>query len=362
MESMPFHKVDEGERALMIKLFHEVSERVKTLPESRLLNLKLKVFIFPLIYIALYLCALMQRERWWAFYLFYALMGLMVVVIFVNLIHEACHGNIFKIRKFNAWAYRMFDFLGANSYMWKQRHMVLHHRFPNTNGWDADIEQRGMVSIFSGEPVKVYHRFQHIYVFLLYPLFMINWLFIRDFRDFFSKSRVIRKAITIPFSEYIRLFIFKSLYLFMMVGIPWLIVGFSLFQSLIGLMILTVSGSLFALIVLMSPHINVTNHFPVPEPSGEIPLSWFRHQLLTTNDIENSNWFIRNFLGNFNFHLAHHLFSRISSVYAPEVTEVVKAFALANYLPYRSFPLSVALKKHYRLIRINAFRINNIEL
>lgn len=362
MDKIPFHIVNEHDSALMMKLYDEVNEKINSLPESRLLKLKIKIVILPVIYLSLYLSALMQREKVELFYFFYALMGLMVVVIFINIIHEACHGNLFKSPRLNSIVYYLFDFLGANSYIWQQRHLLLHHRFPNTNGWDADIEQRGLVSISSNNKVSYYHRFQHIYVFLLYPLFMLNWLFVRDFRDFFSDRRIIRKVIHIPYVEFIKLFFFKFLFLFMLVGIPWLVIGFTLLQSLFGLVILTMSGSLLALLVLLTSHINVTNHFPEPEPSGEIPFSWFRHQFVTTNDIENSNWFIRNVMGNFNFHLAHHLFPRISSVYAPEVTMVVREFALANQLPYRSFPLSVALKKHYELIRTKALQIDDIEL
>ncbi len=354
--------VNEQDRALMMKLYHEVNEKINSLPESRLLYLKIKIFILPVIYLSLYLSALMQRENVVLFYFLYALMGLMVVVIFINIIHEACHGNLFKSPGLNSIVYYLFDFLGANSYVWRQRHLLLHHRFPNTSGWDADIEQRGLVSISSNDETSYYHRFQHIYVFLIYPLFLINWLFVRDFRDFFSDKRIIRKVIHIPFVEFIKLFFFKLLFLFMLVGIPWLVIGFTLLQSLFGMVIFTISGSLLALLVLLTSHINATNYFPVPEPSGEIPFSWFRHQFITTNDIENSNWFTRNVMGNFNFHLAHHLFPRISSVYAPEVTKVVKEFALINQIPYRSFPLSVALKKHYELIRSKALQIDDIEL
>jgi linoleoyl-CoA desaturase len=362
MQTIPFHKIEKLDTALMMNLYNEVNKKIKSLPESRLLILKIKVFILPLIYLAMYLLAIIQRDRVELFYLFYALMGLMVVLMFINLIHEACHGNIFKSRKLNSLVYYMFDFLGANSYIWQQRHLLLHHRFPNTNGWDADIEQKGPVSICSGESIGKYHRFQHIYVFFFYPFFMLNWLFVRDFRDFFSKKRVIRKIIKIPVSEYIKLIFFKSFFLYMIVGVPFFVAGFSLLQSIFGILIMTITGSILALFVLLTSHINVTNHFPVPEPSGEIPFSWFRHQFLTTNDIDNTNWFICNIMGNFNYHLAHHLFPRISSVYAPEVTSVLKEFALVHNLPYRSLPLSVALKKHYQLIRDNAHPIDEIEL
>jgi linoleoyl-CoA desaturase len=360
METMPHHKVVEQDRVLMLSLFQEVNEKIKSLSKSRIITLKIKVFLLPAIYIALYLSVLLHNPIAWSLYWHYSLMGIMVVVIFVNLIHEACHGNIFKTKKLNLYTYYLFDLLGANSYIWKQRHLNLHHRFPNTNGWDADIEQKGLISIFPNESIKKYHRFQHIYVFLLYPLFMLNWLFVRDFKDFFSNERIIRKTTSIPAVEYVKLFLFKIFYLYTIVFLPILVSGYTLLETTLGLVILTTTGSVFALLVLLTPHVNIVNQFPVPENSGEISHSWFRHQFITTNDVENTNWFIKNIFGNFNYHLAHHLFPQISSVYAPEVTKIVKKFSQANQLPYRSFPLSEALIKHYQLIRTRALHTIDI--
>ena len=31
--------------------------------------------------------------------------------------------------------------MGANSYIWKIRHIRLHHNYPNVMGWDSDFEQ-----------------------------------------------------------------------------------------------------------------------------------------------------------------------------------------------------------------------------
>jgi linoleoyl-CoA desaturase len=89
--------------------------------------------------------------------------------------------------------------------------------------------------------------------------------------------------------------------------------------------------------------------------------SWLNHQFATTNDVKINNWFTRNVLGNFNFHIAHQLFPNISSVYAPEVTKVIKDYADDNGLGYRSYPIKKALLLHYRLIRYNAVGINFLE-
>ncbi len=361
MEQKPRHLNSDGDKKLLKDLHKLVNEKVQQLPKTRINSLKIKLFVFPAIYFVLYFTALTQSERLWLFFLMYSLMGFMVVVIFCELIHELCHKNIFKKAHYNLLAFHLFDLLGANSYIWQQRHLRLHHLYPNVNGWDADVEQKGPVAIFPNEPNQNMKKYQHRYVFFLYPLYMINWILVRDFRDYFSSKRVIKKAIEIPQIEYIKLILFKTVYIFTIVLVPWLFAEFSLIQSLGGFIILTVSCSILAMIVLLTPHVNSGNEFPLTDKNGEIDTSWFRHQLISTNDIDNTNWFIRNVMGNFNYHLAHHLFPRISSVYAPEVTQVVKSFLQKHQLPYKSYPLSISLRKHHELIRNNALHIHETD-
>lgn len=352
-DKVPKHLTNENNNELLKDLYKLVSEEVRNLPRSRIEILKAKVFILPAIYLGLYIIMLFTNKAGYLYFL-YSLMGFMAVIIFSNLIHELCHGNVFKSRRFNALAYLLFDFLGANSYIWQKRHLNLHHKYPNTNGWDADVEQKGPIAIFPNEKGKRFQRYQHIYIFTLYPLFFLNWLLIRDFRDYFSPDRVIRRAHDIPGIEYLKLLVFKSMYLIMVLVIPWIITEFSFIQILAAFLILSFTGSLLAMIILLTPHVNSDNEFPQIDENGDIPLSWLHHQLITTNDISSSSWFTRNILGNFNYHLAHHLFPKISSVYAPELTKIVKEKLLEAGLPYRSYTLTQSFKKHYQLIRKNA--------
>lgn len=353
----PRHRQNEADKELLIALHRKITALVGELPQGRLVVQKIKVFLLPAIYLFLYGTALVLSHHFWQFCLLYSLMGIMLVVIFSNLIHELCHGNIFKSARTNAMAYHIFDLLGANSFIWKQRHLLLHHRYPNVNGWDADVEQKGPIAVFPNEPVSDIHRNQHWYVFMLYPLFLLNWLLVRDFRDyFFSKNRTIMKAISIPMREYIKLFFFKAFFLGMTIVLPSLYTEFNVLQVILAFLIFIIIASLTAMLILLTPHINSGNEFPTINDRGEIPISWLRHQLITTNDITTSNWFTRNVLGNFNFHVAHHIFPRISSVYAPEVTAAVEAFLLEHDLPYRSYPLGKSFRMHYKLIKANALR------
>lgn len=347
---------------LLKELSLEVNASLKLLPKARLKILKIKLLVFPALYFAFYIAALIFSYKPALYYFLFFLMGLMVVIIFINLIHELCHGNIFTNPAHNARAYLLFDILGANSFIWQQRHLNLHHRFPNTHSWDSDVEQKGPVLLFPGEKRKKHHRYQHIYVPLLYPFFILNWLLIRDFKDFFSKKSIVRKVMQIPLAEFIKLFFFKLLYLSMLVILPWLVFGISLLQAVAGLLILTISASIFAMTILLPPHANTANSFFRVDDSLEIEESWFKHQIMATNDVSTTNWWTRNLMGNFNYHLAHHLFPQVSHVYAPELTHVVKLFLERHQLPYQTFPLFRALRMHFDLVKRNAFNIKDIDM
>ena len=288
------------------------------------------------------------------FYGLYALMGIISVLIFINIIHDAVHHNVFKKPWMNNAITLVFDLLGGNSYIWKKRHLLLHHNYQNIAGWDSDIEQAGLIKIFRHEKATIINKNQHWLIFFLYPLYLFNWIFIRDFKDFFLKKRDIKKVCKIPAIEYLKLILFKAFFVFYMVLVP-MFLGAELMVVLGALFVLMATGSIFALLSLLTPHVNIENLFPLPNRHGELNVSWFEHQFKTTNDVSLNNWFTRHVMGNFNFHLAHHLFPKFSSVYAPEITREIQKYAEEHGFNYRSYKLTQALDYHYKLIKANAY-------
>lgn len=354
LQERPRYTKNQTDALLFQELKKLVDARLSTLPKSRFLPIKIKAVVLPLMYLFFYALALQQGGNLVFFYLCYVLMGLSMVGIFLNLIHEACHGNLFKSKVANRLYFYIFDLMGANSYIWGKRHVLLHHNFPNVSGWDSDIEQSGPIKIFPhGKPDPVQSA-QHRFFFFLYPLYLINWLVARDFKDYFLKKQTIRKVVSIPLIEFVKLFLFKAFYFFYMVVVPWKFFGFSLWQPITALLLMLIVSGVTALFSLLTPHVNDGNEFPLADATNKLEYSWFVQQFATTNDIAADNFFTRHFLGNFNYHLAHHLFPDVSYVYAREVTEVIRDFALKHNLPYRIYPIGLALKKHYNLLKSNA--------
>jgi linoleoyl-CoA desaturase len=248
--------------------------------------------------------------------------------------------------------------LGANSFIWKMRHIRFHHNYPNVNGWDTDIDQSTLVRIAPQTPVSKFHKYQHIYLPFIYPVFLFNWLLIRDFKDFFVKSRTVHKLITIPKAEYIKLFLFKILFFTYTIIIPKFLLDVSWLTIITAFCIMIFTASILSLIVLLPPHANTESVFPAADEESNLPYSWFMHMLKTTNDISGTNWFTRYIMGNFNFHIVHHLFPNIHHAFYPEITTELKRLCEKHNLPYRSYSLTRALRNHYMLLKQNRSNID----
>lgn len=320
-----------------------------------------KAILLPALYGCAYTALMLWGKNDWVYYGAYLSMGLLLVFIFLNLIHDAVHGCLFRQKWLNHLYVHFFDFMGANSYVWKLRHTRLHHNFANVMGWDSDIEQSPLARIFPHEVPVNKHRYQHIYLPLLYPLYLANWLLVRDFKDYFNKKKIIWKIADLPRLEYVKLFLFKAIFLTYVLIVPWLVLKVSFWQVLGGFCVLLFSASIFSLMVLLSPHANTYAQFPLPNEQQQMDHTWFMHQLLTTNDVSHHNWFVRYFMGSFNFHVIHHLFPNLCHVHYPRVTAELCRLAQQHNLPYRSHPLLHTLKAHYLLLKHNGTQENIFE-
>lgn len=355
MKQTPTYPNIREERTLFVELRKRVSERIKAVPENRDNYIKIKAILLPLIYFGSYFVALFNTHNKSLYVSLFIVMGLTMVLIYLNLIHEAAHDNIYKTKRYNHWVLGIFNLVGANSYMWHNRHVLSHHSYPNVDGWDTDVEQSGPILVFPNVQPHGIQKYQHRLFILMYPFYLFNWMFLRDFRDFFGKNRVIRKVTGVPpVKEKVKMIAYKLFYFFYQIAVPVIFFKASFGLAFGAWFLQVLVASIFALFVLLPLHPLPDNEFPVPDKLNQLPFSWMRHQLEVTNDLTNNNWFIRHILGNFNFHVAHHLFPYYSYVYYNEITDEIQKFAKEHNLHYKRIPLFSALGKHYQLLKMNA--------
>ncbi len=118
-----------------IEIFNQIKKQarqiISELEPKRKKVLPVKAALFPLLYFSAYASALIWGQHKAIFYGSYFFMGIMLMIIFLNLIHDAVHGSLFKNKLLNKLYVYFFDLIGANSFVWKIRHTRLHHNYPN---------------------------------------------------------------------------------------------------------------------------------------------------------------------------------------------------------------------------------------
>ncbi len=353
LANYPKFKTSTSENHLK-NLRKKINQRLSDKKDKKQVVVKIKTIVLPALYALLYVLSWLSHTHLGLYFFINLLLGFLAIIIFLNVVHELAHNNVFKHKGTNRLFLYFFDIMGANSFIWKKRHQLMHHNYPNVNGWDTDLEQSAMFKIFPKGDRTFFHRIQHYFIFLLYPLYLFNWIFVRDFRDFFSKKRIIKKMVKPSKSEMALMLIFKFFYVFYVFLIPYFFFNIPFGTLLTGYIIYVFTASITALLILLPPHANIENDLVELTETPQLPSTWLEHQLSTTSDVTTHNWFIANLMANFNFHIAHHLFPYLSYVDLPEVTEVIRQYAKNHNLKYKSFSLKDGLKNHYALIKKNA--------
>src|SRR5262245_30630814 len=146
MDIKPRYSKD-GSESIFNDLRKEVYDYINQTQPRYSFTIKFKAIFFPLLYVSVYACALIFGKNQACLYGCYFLSGIILVTVFLNVIHDAVHSTIFKSRKLNDGYIYIFDLMGANSFIWKLRHVRFHHNYPNVNGWDTDIEQSDLFRV-----------------------------------------------------------------------------------------------------------------------------------------------------------------------------------------------------------------------
>jgi len=311
-----------------------------------------KSFFFITLYFAFYSCILTLGNHTAALFSFYILTGLTMILVFLNAFHDAAHGAIFEKREHNEALTYILELFGSNSFIWKKRHLVLHHPFPNLQHWDIDVKQSDIVRIFPESKWYSFHRYQHIYMWFLYFLYTLNWLLIRDFKDFFGlRDNYLKRIVKIPAVEYYKLFMAKLLNLTFMIGIPMLVLDQPWYRILAAFFAMHFVASAFGVMALLSTHADEDAEFPLPPEDGQIDMTWAMYQITETKDFSTNSRIANILFGGFNHHVAHHLFPTVAHTYYPKITPIIKEYAEKYKLTYRSYPLHEAIYSHFKLLK-----------
>lgn len=294
--------------------------------------------------------ALFQQNSHVGFILGYAILGMLKIFLALNVAHDAAHNAFATSTKVNKVLLRVFDLLGASGRIWQSRH-IAHHAYTNIADYDVDIKQSWLVRIFPSSSWRKIHRYQHIYMLLLYGIYTMNWLILRDISDSWKISQHSERGRGYGLRVYTLLS--KGVYLTMMIYLPYHFLEFSLSEVLIGFMVMHLAASYTVASVLASTHVGLAAEFPEPDTHGKMPYSYARHQLLTTVDFATDNHLITQLYGGFNHHVVHHLFPTVCHVHYPKLTTILTDTCKEYGMPYKSNPSMVsAIASHLQLLKL----------
>ena len=279
-------------------------------------------------------------------------MGIGLAGIGFAISHDALHGAYSKDPRINALLGRTFDLLGANGYMWKITHNVIHHTYTNIDGVDEDLTVSPLLRLSPGAPLRRVHRFQHVYGLLTYSMSTIFWVFVKDFKYFFQKDLGPYKDKTHPRGEWINLFVSKLIYYGWSIVIPLIVLDIPWWQFAIGYLVMHLVAGFILGVVFQLAHVVEGPEYPVPDASGRMEDAWLVHEMETTANFARKNRLLSWYVGGLNYQIEHHLFPKTCSAHYPAISTIVKETALKYGVPYHDQPtLMFAVRSHLRMLK-----------
>src|SRR5579863_5321826 len=149
-------------------------------------RLYLKTWILIPGALGLYLYLLSGHYNGMAGILTSVFLGLTLVCIAFNVMHDACHGSYSKKRWVNSIMGLTMNALGSNAFIWKIKHNIIHHTYTNIDGIDDDIAKSPVLRQCTTQKWLPIHRFQFLYMFVLYGVSTLSWVVGSDFIKYFS--------------------------------------------------------------------------------------------------------------------------------------------------------------------------------
>jgi len=289
------------------------------------------------------------RPGSWKFVALYVLGGLAQTFLLLNIAHDSNHNAISSRSIVNKTLNYVFDLCGISSYMWRILHHRGHHSCVNLHGEDDALSGRGILRFTPHEPWAPLHRFQHIYVLLLYALFSLDYIFVRDFECFFSPKHDYLKRTKHAPREYAILFGGKAFYVTYMLILPVLVLGKSLLLVAGAFLLVHLIVGLSVALVFQTTHTIDSTYFPTDR--GEFDNSVY-HIFATTADYATESPLVGWLTGGLNHHIVHHLCPFVCHTHYAPLTRIVKETAEEFGVPYRQHPtMTQAIWHHLILLK-----------
>ena len=277
------------------------------------------------------------------------LFGFVLAGIGFNVHHDGGHRSFSRWRVINRLAAFSLDLLGGSSYIWRWKHNVFHHTFPNVDGADPDIDFPSIARFAPAQTRRAVHRYQHYYLWLLYPLVPIRWHFFNDFHVLLT-GRSGKHRVPRPRGSEVAILIAGKVIFFMLAfGLPATLLPWPTVLLFYAVSSLTL-GCILTVVFQLGHCVIGTSFVTTAETIEE---EWAIHQMRTTADFAPRSPTLTWYLGGLNFQVEHHLFPGVPHVHYPALAPIVERIARQHGVPYMSHAtLWQAIQSHYRLLKL----------
>lgn len=312
-----------------------------------------KTIILIVASIALYLTAICFSLPVITIILIGSVLGILCACIGFNVMHDANHGSYSSKSWVNNTLGLTLNALGGNSFIWRHKHNIIHHTYPNVDGIDDDIAKSPFIRMCSSQPWVPMHRIQHLYTPFLYGVSSMIWILFQDFEKYFKGKVHNTELQKMKTKDHVIFWVSKVLYLFFYIALPILLTGWE--QWLVFFISLHIGQGFTLAIVFQLAHVVEETEFtfaPLNETTV-IENEWAIHQLKTTSNFSPKNKVITWFAGGLNYQVEHHLFPRISHIHYPAMSKIVKEKCEEFNITYNCIPtFNGAVQSHFRFIKL----------
>jgi linoleoyl-CoA desaturase len=267
-----------------------------------------------------------------------------------NLMHDGSHGAYSRHAWINRAMALSLELLGGSSYVWKWKHNVVHHTYPNLGGVDDDLEIGPWVRIAPHQPRRKIHRYQQLYMWTLFGLLPFKW-YLLDIRNF-RRGSVGGQRFPASTSRERAVFIGGKLLLpLWTIAVP-LLRHAPLTVALFTFLSLATMGVVLSVTFLLAHCVEDAQCASLPA-SRRVASEFAVHQIETAVDFAPRNRLLSWYLGGLNFQIEHHLFPQISHSLYPQIAPIVQRACAEFGVRYQVRPtLRAAIAAHYRWLRL----------
>ena len=272
-----------------------------------------------------------------------------------SVFHDGNHASFSRSKTINRLAGYTGDLLGASSWIWRFKHNNLHHGNTNVDGVDTDIDQAPFARLTTTQRWRPWHRYQHLYMWVLYGFLTLQWFLISDFANLkmrgvgthrFPRQPTRRTVVGITAG--------KAMHFAWALAIPFLFHSWWVVLTFYVAVSWTVG---FALAIMFQlAHCTEVAEFPAAHAPRR-GADFVQHQLETTVDVHCRtragqralHWI----MGGLDFQVEHHLAPRLPHTIYPLIAARLQQACAAQQLRLRSHATPwQAIRSHARWLRL----------